>query len=172
MKRRVLVLVAIAGILVGGGTVAAFALMSPGGYDPGPYHACVNSRTGALRMLEPSADPPYPECNGSKEYSIQWNNGETIRGYSNSNFFGEHATASTWFHQLACPEGREPLGGGGAFLPDGPGEEGMALQSSVPTTDDDLGGLHGWEVFFVSVDGLAHTGTFQIFVTCALASAD
>lgn len=175
MGRRGIVLIAVLAFLVGGGAVAAFALTSPGEHDPGPYEACVTSKTGAVRMVEASTDPPYPECHPVREYSIRWNNGEAIRGYSNTNFDGEEVTGdgvTSWFRQLACPEGTEPLGGGGAFLPD-EGEEGMALQSSVPTVDDDLGGgLHGWEVFFVSVDGQYHTGEFQVFVTCAPATED
>lgn len=175
MGRRGLVLIAVLAFLVGGGAVAAFALTSPGGHDPGPYVACVSSQTGTVRMVEVPTDSPDPECHRLREYSIQWDNGEAIRGYSNTNFDNEIVGGdgvTSWFRQLACPEGTEPLGGGGAFLPD-PGEEGMALQSSVPTTDEDLGGgLHGWEVGFVSVDGQYHTGEFQVFVTCAPATED
>src|SRR5205807_175445 len=120
--------------------------------------------SGAVRIVDLDAG-----C-GSKEYSISWANGFSIRGYSNTNFYGQHTTASSWFHQLPCPEGTEPLGGGGAFLPDDQNAPGMALESSVPTTDQDLGGLHGWEVHFSSVDGQAHAGTFQIFATCAPAT--
>jgi hypothetical protein len=173
MKRRLPVLGLIAGFLVVVGAVAAFALTPPAGVDPGVYTACVNSRTGAIRMVEVEAgDAPWPACNPAKEYSVAWANGFSIEGYSNTNSYSEHVTTSTWFHQLACPESREPLGGGGAFLPDDQGAGQMALQSSVPTVDDDLGGLHGWEVFFASVDGLEHTGTFQIFAICAPATSD
>lgn len=74
-----------------------------------------------------------------------------------------------WFRYVACPEGSEPLGGGGAFLPDvWQAAAEMALQSSVPTLDLDP---HGWEVSFNSVDGQPHTGTFQVFVTCAPATS-
>ncbi|MDQ3987478.1 MAG: hypothetical protein M3280_13400 [Actinomycetota bacterium] len=153
------------------GATAVFALPDPGGFDEGPYTACVNSKSGAVTMDDPVEG--QPTCNSKSEYGVAWANGFSIWDYSNTNFYGEeNVTASTWFHQLACPEGTEPLGGGGAFLnPDDEDTGGMALQSSVPTVDDDLGeGIHGWEVFFVSVDGQEHTGTFQIFVTCAPAT--
>jgi hypothetical protein len=166
VKRRMLTLAVVAVLSVTFGAATALALTEPGGFDPGPYSACVESKSGDVRMVDGEE-----ACN-RKEYGIGWANGFSIWDYSNTNFFGEHATATTWFHQLACPEGTEPLGGGGAFLPDE--SEGdapaMALQSSVPTTDEDLGGLHGWEVFFVSVDGEPHTGTFQVFATCAPAT--
>jgi hypothetical protein len=167
MKIRMpaLALVVVSSVILGG--TAAVALMEPGGFDPGPYAACVNSRTGDVRMVDADEDDP---CR-SQEYGISWANGFSIQNYSNTNFFGEHTTATTWFHQLACPEGTEPLGGGGAFLPDEEEPEAaMALQSSVPTTDEDLGGAHGWEVFFATVDGEPHTGTFQVFATCAPAT--
>lgn len=174
MTRRLSsVLLACAVVLLGAGVTSAVALTQAGGYDPGPYTACVNTRTGAIRMVDVEAgEPPWPACK-SNEYSVSWANGFDIKGYSNATSFVEHTTSSAWFHQLACPEGREPLGGGGAFLPDEYTDAAqMALQSSVPTTDEDLGGLHGWEVFLGTVDGQAHTGTFQIFVVCAPATSD
>jgi hypothetical protein len=165
VKRRTLTLAVVIALSVTLGATTALALIEPGGFDPGPYSACVESKSGDVRMVDGEE-----ACN-SKEYGIGWANGFSIWDYSNTNFFGEHATATTWFHQLACPEGTEPLGGGGAFLPDeDPDVPAMALQSSVPTTDEDLGGLHGWEVLFVSVDGEPHTGTFQVFATCAPAT--
>ena len=172
MTRRLSgLLLACSVVLLAAGVTSAVALTSGGGYDPGPYTACVNTRTGAIRMVEVVAgEPPWPACKSS-EYSVSWANGFDIKDYSNTTYYGEHTTSSAWFRQLACPEGREPLGGGGAFLPDEYANAAqMALQSSAPTTDDDLGGLHGWEVFFGSVDGQPHTGTFQIYVICAPAT--
>lgn len=164
------VLLAASVVLFAAGVGSAVALTSGGGVDPGPYTACVNSKTGAIRMVEVLAgDAPWPACRSS-EYSVGWANGFSIVDYSNTTYFGEHLTTTSWFHQLACPVGREPLGGGGAFLPDSGDALQMALRSSVPTTDSDLGGLHGWEVFFGSVDGQPHTGTFQVFVVCAPAT--
>jgi hypothetical protein len=172
MRRRIYLLALIAGLTVAFAAGTAFALTRAGEYDPGPYTACVNARTGAVRMVEVLAgDAPWPECSSTKEYSVAWADGFNIQGYTTESYVEHLTDATTWFHQLACPEGTEPLGGGGAFLPDEQGAGWMALQSSVPTLDDDLGGIHGWEVGFVSVDGLPHTGEFQVFVTCAPATA-
>lgn len=171
MRSKLLALLAVSAVFLGAGVTTAVALTSGGGYDPGPYTACVNSKSGAVRMVDVLAGPPpWPACK-SGEYSVSWADGFTIKDYDPYTSFSEHTTETSWFHQLACPEGTEPLGGGGAFLPDDQADAAeMALQSSVPTLDEGLGGLHGWEVSFNSVDGQPHTGTFQVFVVCAPAT--
>lgn len=171
MKRGFLALLAANVVLLVAGVTSAIALTAGGSYDPGPYTACVNSKSGAIRMVDVlGGEPPWPACR-SGEYSVSWANGFTIRDYNPYTSFSEHTTTTSWFHQLACPEGSEPLGGGGAFLPDDQADAAeMALQSSVPTLDEGLGGQLGWEVGLNSVDGQPHTGTFQVFVICAPAT--
>jgi hypothetical protein len=160
MKRRGALVLAV-GLLVTVVGATAYALTPPGGHDPGPYSACVDSKTGTVRMIDDGA-----VCS-KKEYRIGWQN--AVSQYSMP-MTTEEVTApgvTTWFKQVACPDGSWALGGGGASFPDGV----FALGSSIPSNmEDETGNSHGWEVRFDSFDGQPHPGTFQAYVICAPAT--
>lgn len=164
MMRRTAVVVLAAAMLVIG-AAGALALSPPGTHDEGPYFACVNSRTGTVRMVEqPVAGTPL--CRAT-EYSMAWGFPfEMEYGYDTAEEVVDATYAS---HFIACPDGQLPMGGGGSFSPD-PESSPMFIETSMGIADENSGPPYGWQVEFSSPDGLPRSGTVYGWVVCTFAN--
>jgi hypothetical protein len=86
--RSVLVVLATA---AGASVVASAAYAaSPADQDAGVIHGCVNDRTGALRVIDPSDDEECRTRGSRKETAISWNeaDSETPSGLQNATSSG------------------------------------------------------------------------------------
>ncbi|HEU4355718.1 MAG TPA: hypothetical protein VFT27_09040 [Actinomycetota bacterium] len=162
MRRTSVAILTVAMLVIG--AAGALALSSPGTHDEGPYVACVNSRTGAIRMVDlPVAG--NPDC-GPKEYSMAW-------GFPFEMEYAQDGTEvvdETYATQkVYCQDGQMPLGGGGSFSPD-PDSASMYIETSSPFYDNPEAGPAGWSVEVSSPDGLPRTGTVFAYVLCTFAN--
>lgn len=163
MRRSAIAVVAAAMLVLG--AAGALALPEPGTHVEGGYTACVNSKSGEIRMVETLAG--LPECE-AKEYSVAFGFPfEMEYGYDTPSEVVEQTSAT---HFIECPDGALPIAGGGYFEPAGDSGP-MLLQGSYGVVGEfpEPGEVPGWEVEFASPDGLPRSGTVSAWVSCTFA---